>query len=50
MHLEMRSEILRTNVMKEYNVLTKFSLQNEEMSAEDTQWHCFNSQYISNCL
>jgi hypothetical protein len=35
MHLEMRSEILRTNVMKEFKVLIKFSIRNEEMSAED---------------
>jgi len=36
MHLEMRSEMLRINVTKEYNVLTNFSLRNEEMSAEGT--------------
>jgi hypothetical protein len=36
MHLEMRSEVLRTNVIKEYNMLTKFSLRNEEMIVEGT--------------
>jgi len=35
MHLEMRSEILRTNIMKEYNMLLKFSLRNEEMNVEN---------------
>jgi hypothetical protein len=36
MYLEMRSEILRTIVMKEYNMIIKYSLRNEEMSVEDT--------------
>jgi hypothetical protein len=44
MQLEMRSENLTTNVMKECNMLTKLSLHYEEKRVEDTERHNFSTE------